>query len=156
MKQEASVTNKTPRPTSPISRGIIELDKIPDAWVLTQHGGPDGPTLRLKISQDWEKDQYFDENAVTAEVRHGENMPFEPIHSFCISLENIQCSSRRHATWSCLPAQFTSDFKAMLQEWGRIGRITLFGCTDRPRYGASTSYSRDLYELDLDEPDVEG
>jgi hypothetical protein len=159
--------NDTKRPTSRVTPFNLELAQVAGAWVLTHWVGS-GVALRLKLIQKYGTDDYSDEQEVTAEVRLGRYFPFDPIHSFSISRENIFGGSSdcdygssdgeacRRRIWSCLPTMFAEDFKAMLLAWGALGDIVRFGCTDRPRYDASTSDSRDLYELALEDPRVAG
>ena len=78
----------TKRPTSCVTPFNLEIDKVADAWVLTHWVGS-GVALRLKLSQKFARDDYSDEQEVTAEVRLGPYFPLAPIHSFSISRENI-------------------------------------------------------------------
>ena len=153
--------NDMKRPMSNVSPDNLEIDKISGAWVLTHWVGSGGVALRLKIDHKYENDAYFEEHSVTAEIRFGRYFTFLPIHSFSISigsiiLSNCDCGVCCCDPWSCLPTMFAEDFKAMLQAFGRIAEIASFGCTDRLRYGADASDSRDLYELAPEDPPVAG
>src|SRR4051794_5042231 len=102
------------------SYGAMELDKIPDAWVITWWLPDDSAILRLKARHS----SVVDDDYFVAQLKMHSREEFHTVHEFMACIWLIDSGECEADVWRDLPPIWTQEFKVLVRLWARVRFIT--------------------------------